>query len=118
VKDTFLGFDLGELTWATVGWAAVAPGWGGWLVELEGEAECGELILVYPPGPGERPERLCGAHFMLSPGDDGGVNLEGSQGEPLAGFGSLRQALMALCPLSGPEEAAADVLAAAGGVAL
>jgi hypothetical protein len=115
VKDTSLSFDLGDLTWATAGWAATAPGWGGWLVELEGEGECGELAFVYPPGPGGRAERLCGAHFLLSPGHDGGVNLEGSQGERLGNFGTLRRALLALCPLSETEAAAADVLGRAGG---
>ena len=79
-------------------WSAVAPGYGGWHVRLDRE-EAPEQVSVLPPGAEEPPFVITKgprdvALHRRRPGPEAGL-------EELQRFDNLRDAVLALCQISG-----------------
>jgi hypothetical protein len=109
-----IGFSASDLKWAVYGWAKVAPGFGGWKVVVEVEANK-KVVHVFPPSP--LPDPTSGPRFTITPTTDGKVllfrQLLGAAREALHAFPNLADALHALCALTPSQETHADELAAA-----
>ncbi len=106
-------FKRREVRWATDGWAAVAPGYGGWHVAFEDWGR-GRQLAVYPPTVFHT--HRTGLGFVVSAEPDGiVVEGQGDWGDlwHLATFPTLREALLHLCPLTPEQLVMADVLGTA-----